>query len=321
MKLTDAQKNVLGSLELDAEKVLNLVARETKMKHSNVQRILSDLVARGVIDGKTAVIDLAKLGLVEYAFILAVNLKSNHELEEVVTYLLKHPAVSWIAEVGGVYDLMFNVVARHPKEVVSFFDRLSKAFPGLIKSKVSYIRTERLRYWRGYLGAKSHRTPGFHLGKAQNLIQIDDRDRLILKALANLKHHSFRELAHSVGLPIATFLRRMRALEQQEIILGFGYRIDLDLLELEQYRILISVTRDSEEWFRRLQNFCLKTGRVKLLTRTLGGFDFDLEVDVSNPRELKALLLDIRAQFPEASATTETLPIFRHRKFISFPAI
>lgn len=321
MRLSEGQQKVLGALELNAEKPLNLVARETRMKHRNVQRIFSDLVERGVINGKTAIIDIARLGLVEHAFMLSVSLKYIHELDDAIAYLLKHRAVSWIAEVGGAYDLMFNVVARHAKEVQSFFDRLTKNFPGLIKHKTLYLRTERLRYWRGYLCNKNHRRPGFHLGKHQDLISIDERDCLILGSLANLKHDSFRDLAHSLKIPIATFLRRLRAMERQGLILGFGYRIDLELLKMEQYRILISVTHDSEEWYRRLQNFCLRTGRVKLLTRTLGGVDFDLEVDVSNPREIKTLLFDIRGLFPEASATTEAIPIFRHRKFISFPLL
>lgn len=321
MNLTEQQRKVLGALELEADRGLDVVARELNMQHSNVQKVLAGLVAKNVIDGKTAIIDLTRLGLIEYGFMLSVDVKVDSQLEEALKYLLKQAAVSWIAEVGGAYEIMFNVVAGHPRDVALFFDRLTKQFPTLIRRKLGFVRTERLRYWRNYLLNRPRKGPGFHLGANPSLVNIDEKDRQLLASLSRMKHQSFRELAAEIDMPIATYLRRLKVLQQTGLLLGFGFRINLEALGIEQYRILLSASGDSAEWYRRLQKFCLQTGRIKLLTRTIGNVDFDLEVDVTSGREIKKLLFDLRELFPEESLTSEVLPIFRHRKFISFPPL
>src|SRR4051794_31126396 len=109
MKLSDQQRKILGAIELDAEKPIKEVAREAKLKTTNAQRILSLLIEQKVIAGKTAIIDVTRLGVIEYG--LAISLEGNDPniQERVISELMRSRRVSWIAEVGSEYDLMFNV--------------------------------------------------------------------------------------------------------------------------------------------------------------------------------------------------------------------
>ena len=320
MKLSEQELRILGAVELAADKPIQQIARETRMQTSSVQRHLGNLIDRGVIDGRTTIIDLARLGFIEHGLFIALDANSNQS-EQLIIELNKHKQVSWIAEVGSKYDLMYNLNATSSRDVLVFLDRLTNKFPGLIKHKELVIRTERLRYWRSYLSGTTMKKPQFAMGNNSEIIQIDKRDQLILQALSCTKFESYRELANKTNLPISSFLRRLQVLRDSGLILGFGYRLNLDLIGVHQYRILISVAETSTA-FKALKNYCEESGKVKLLTRCLGRFDFDLEVDIPVSDDIRIITKDLKNTLHKFKQEIQVIPIFKHQKYITFtPAL
>lgn len=318
MKLSDQEKRILATVELSADQTVPEIARKTRLHSSTVQRHLTNLIASGVIVGRTTIIDLARLGLVEHGFF--VSLEGEAKLiESFLNELIKHAKVSWVAEVGAKYDLMFNVVASHPREVISFLDNLTAKYSGIFRAKEIIVRTERYRYWRRYLASSVRKTAQFALGSVGEQITIDQRDRVILIELSRTKLESFRELASRCDLPITSFLRRVQALRDSGLILGFGYRLNLDLLSVQQYRVLISVPDSSANCFLKLKKYCEDTGNIKLLTRSLGAFDFDLEVDIPSGEDIRRIVRDLKDLLHNIRPEIQTIPIFKHRKYIAFP--
>ena len=74
---TEREKKVFFATELDAELTAQAVAQKTRLKTGSVQRILSRLIERGVISGRTAVVDIARLGLSEFGIRLQIEFKSR----------------------------------------------------------------------------------------------------------------------------------------------------------------------------------------------------------------------------------------------------
>jgi DNA-binding Lrp family transcriptional regulator len=342
MQLTLSEQRVFGLLELEADLSATEVARRARLKSPTVQRILALARERGFIAGRTAVIDLSQLGLLECGICLSLQgSEENHE--RLMKILLARREVSWIAELGGEYDLAFNLIIAHPREAQRFLAMLSEQFPGVLASYSVCFRTERIRFCRAKLFGHAgglHSRARFYMGRGQ-ASEIDERSRVgakqqvtvqpvdaldavdwkVLEVLSGAAHESFRELALIAEIPVATFLRRIKQLRQKKILLGFGLRFNLDLLGVQQYRILISSAEGQERMWKRLTQYCTEQGRIKLLTKVLGEWCIEAEVDVKSPHELKVLIRELKAFLRPEKAEIRTLPILQHRKFISFPPI
>ncbi len=317
MKLNDQEKRVLAAVELAADKTVPEIAKETRMQAASVQRSLSNLISHRIIDGRTTIIDLAKLGFIEHGLFVSLN-ANVAQLEAFMKELQKHPQVSWIAEGGAKYDLMFNLVVQNSREAMNFLDRLTIRFPEIIREKEILIRMERLRYWRRYLSGNIRKRPQFIIGADAKQVEIDSRDRQVLLALSQTKLESFRELALTCEMPISSFLRRLQKLKESNLVLGFGYRLNLEMLGVQQYRVLIA-TADQSAAYKSLKLYCEETGKIKLLTRCLGRYDFDLEIDIPMADDIRQVIGDLKNILHQFKPEIQIVPIFKHRKFIAFP--
>ena len=307
---------LLGALELNADRPLVDVARDLHRKPSSLQRTLKNLIERGVILGKTAVLDVSKLGLIEHGFYLELGPRTRQQRTSFLRLLKSSPGVSWIAEVGGGYDVALNVLARHPLEIQQLFDSISSKFPRMIIRRAMVQRTTRIRYHRGYLGGKHG--VRFRMGDSSAAVSLTGEELRVVKALDTLRFESLRDLARREGISTATFTRIVRRLREKQVLLGFGYRLNTDLLGMQQHRILLAFTSLPDKVRLDLPRYAATLPGVKLLLRSTGEWDYELEVDVSSPaaaRDLSALFWE---RYGEHLAHLSVIPIFEHVKFISF---
>jgi DNA-binding Lrp family transcriptional regulator len=317
--LTTFQRAVLGIIELDAELSAADVARALGVSAPRVQRTMRLLVDRGILIGRTAVVDVARLGFVEYGINLQVAARSRTEHERFLRALSKSRSVSWIAEVGGRYDLMVNVIARRPHDVIEVFDRVHTEFPRCITGKQHCQRTLRARFPRGWLRSSRDRKPVFLMGDAPADESADETDARILHVLGDSTLESHRDFARAAGVSITSYLRRIERLKAAGVLKGFGWRMNLDLLGMHQYRILLSVRAASRELRERMLRFAGRQGAIKLVVECLGNWDYEFEIDVAKPEDVKEATAAVHAEFGEAILEVTALPIFSHRKYISFP--
>ena len=59
-------------------------------------------------------------------------------------------------------------------------------------------------------------------------VDLDDVDKRILHVLSKNSRLSYRAIARKVDVSVATALNRVKQLEQEGIILGYGARIDYE---------------------------------------------------------------------------------------------
>lgn len=321
MRLSEEQIRVLGTIELDAELSAVEVARRTRLKTHTVQRIVRGLIDEGVIAGQTALIDVAKLGLVEYGINFPYGPASEERRSACLEFMLESREVSWMAEVGGDIDLMFNLLARSPQRVVEFLSELSARFPHVLERKKTCQRTERMRFPRGIWIRRAAGSPRYAMSRTLGGEALDPFDREILVALSQSAIESQRDLARGLGIPIATFLRRVARLRERGILLGFAYRINLEKIGISQFRVHVVLADLSDAAHKRMIAFCGRQPGVKVLIRCIGEWDYELEADARTSAEIKGLIDQMRREFKGDLISCRSIPIFRHLKFISFPAI
>ncbi|MDO6416783.1 Lrp/AsnC family transcriptional regulator [Sphingomonas sp. BIUV-7] len=113
--------------------------------------------------------------------------------------------------------------------------------------------------------------------------KLDTFDIHILQRLTQDARVSWRDLADGIGLSLTPTLRRVRRLESEGYILGYGARLDEKRL-IGAIEALISITldRQSDEALTAFESSVLAVEEVTDCFQMTGDFDYLLRVVVSD---------------------------------------
>jgi DNA-binding Lrp family transcriptional regulator len=316
---SNAELAILLSIDLAANKDAPSVAQDTGLGIANVYRILHRLIERRILLGITAQIDFSRIGFTEYAIALSTMSSNQHARGNFVKALCQERSVGWVADVGAPYDCMFSVLSRLPIEVSDLLGRVQTQLKGAILDKVLSIRLKRARFPRGIFGATSRRDPVFELGNTVPIQDLSDIDRAILGAISISHLTSGREIAKSLGISSSTYSRHLSSLHSRGIVLGFNWHMDLSSVGVLQFRILISLTNNSPQMRERLFKVVTRTPAIKTFVECLGSWDYELEADVLHSDQIQNVAATLYEAAVPQIARVAVIPLFRHRKFSSFP--
>ncbi len=105
---------------------------------------------------------------------------------------------------------------------------------------------------------------------------LDKKDRVLLAALEQDARQSFASLGESVGLSKTPCWKRVQALTEQGIILGYSARLDPQQIGLS-IRALVHVVVDFEQ-YEQFETAILQHKSVRSCQAVTGEFDYVLEI-------------------------------------------
>lgn len=125
---------------------------------------------------------------------------------------------------------------------------------------------------------------------------IDEKDTLILKALENDGRISFSTLAENVGLSKTPCWQRVKLLQKQGVIQGFGCRIEPTALDLN-VRALVHVVVNFDQ-YQAFEQAILEHPSVHACHAVTGEFDYVLDVLAADIPSFDTLLRTQLSQLP-----------------------
>jgi len=133
-------KTELGILRVlidNSRETLSAISEKTETPLSTVRNKFNGLVARGVIKGFTAFLDVRKMGMVGAVFLV----RCGRNYDKVVDAVTAHPNVGWVMELVGEYDILGDALFMEMDEISGFKEWLMR-HDGVID-----VRIEVLRNW------------------------------------------------------------------------------------------------------------------------------------------------------------------------------
>jgi DNA-binding Lrp family transcriptional regulator len=128
---------------------------------------------------------------------------------------------------------------------------------------------------------------------------LDPYDEKILKTLAENGRISWRDLADVIGLSATPTLRRVRRLEDEGYILGYGARLDEAKLGVG-ISVFVSVTlsAQTEDAIQRFEKAILRAPEVMSCFLMTGDADYMLRVVVPNLEAFQTFLISKLTRVP-----------------------
>ncbi len=319
-------KKILAQLDQNSRTPLKILARNIRQPYHVVSYRFEQLVKYGLIKKFVTEVGLGKLGYFVYKIFFQLTGLTKEKQEEFFSFLVKNPDIIWVASCEGRWDLM---VAVYSKDVVEFSkvkDEVLRKFGNFISEYDITIIKDVYILKRSYLlhpaeprsFPKAYRQEYYIAGNQK--ASIDEKDKAILKLIAENSRMGLIELAQKTGLDPKTVASRIRGMEKSGVIQGYCILLDLNKLGYMYYKMVVYLQDIQKENYDRLIEFFKMQPNVIHLIEAVGPWEIELEIETTSDRDFHALGKAIRNRFPGVVKKIETAFISEEMKLMYLPA-
>lgn len=320
MKLSDKESAVLASIELDVEKPIEKIRKETGLREHTIRYAIHSLKERGIIL-PCPFIDINALGLTIFNIFFSTGLQSSKAKDELAKYIIANKSVVWFAEMGADYPYGIGMVASQIQEAGAFMKALSQKFPGVFYEKALSAHYSSCWFPRRYLGASSSNAKPLISQAPKSIYKTDELDEKVLSGLANIPHKSRRELAQKLGTPLSTLELRISKLEAAGVLAGYYYGVDATKFGMLPYKLIVYAKGVAPELTQKLIEFARSSIWTVHLIECLGSWDYELNVEVKRPEDVVGITQSLYDFCGSRISSIKTLPVFKHLKFSTYPNV
>jgi DNA-binding Lrp family transcriptional regulator len=319
MELSVESKKILYLLESNAASSFRAIAELADTEEYTVRRTFHRLVEMKIITGRAVFVDSMSLGYEDYALFFSLKSMNNREQQSLVTLLAESPLTRWLADVGGKFDYAATFLSKTTQQVREVLDKICQKHQDAFVAKELSLRTYMMRYPRRYLAPNLKGCETYVMGRATEPAVIDDLDGKILNHMSRGNFGTDNEVAALLGVSASTIVRRVAALRETGVLLGDTYRIDTSKLGYSAYRVLITMKRLGADLRRRVVEFCNEELAVRIMVESLGSWDYELELELADGRDIKQFTGRLYETFPNDINALNVIPIFQHLSYTGFP--
>jgi DNA-binding Lrp family transcriptional regulator len=304
-RLDTLDRAILYALDLNSRQNISQIAKKLRTSRDRVEYRIEKLESCGIIAGYQAVINPYKFGLT----IFKSYLKLEHErslYRELKRTLRNHPAVFWMAECSGRWDIIFTLLAPNPQSFFELQTQLLAPFTAKILETQVYTFVDVWTTPRSYFVDQSSEHSIFYGGAPEHHL-VDALDLKLLKLLTKNARSSIVELADKTRTAMATVRSRIERLETLEIIAGYQLRINLEALGYLFFKAQIYFGHYSPESERLLREYCLKHPNITFYVRQLGQCYVEIELEVPSYQAYNQIRTELRERFTGVIRNVETV--------------
>jgi Lrp/AsnC family transcriptional regulator len=320
MSFDTTDKHLVFLLDLNARAPLTVLATQLKLSREAVNYRIKRLFKTGVINSFLTKLSFDKLGLVNYIAYLKLNNLDPTQYGKFVEELTEKKCITWIASLGGSYDLAVEMSAPGISQFDRDFSDILDEHDANIDSYHVSTRILQHSYGRKYLWPEKT-AEEMTVGKAEKggVYQIDGLDRKIISALASDARMSTAEISQRIKQAPSTVSFRLRQLVREGIIEGYTTLPNIQSFGYSGFKMLLNARNFSRKEEKRLETFCRLNPNVYYYTKTLGSWNYEVEVDVKDSIEYQQFLIDFRGKFGSFIQNIESLSIFKEHKWTFWP--
>ena len=291
----------MSELNKNARIPLSKISKKIKKSKQLINYRIKNLEKRRVILGYNTIIDYSKLGYM--SFRVYINLKSimPKNQKEFVEFLKNQKKVWWLVSVENICDIAYAILV---KDIYEFYDHLEKIskYNQFIKTKQIVIYSHIKQFPKAYILDKENTESGTLIG-ASKKEEIDDTDIKLLKIISSDGRIPLIELSSKLGMKPQSAMYRLKKLEKREVIKGYRININIELLGFKNYKIYLHLINTSKN--KQIENYCKLNPFVVTTNKTIGGADFEIELQLSDINSFYKILDEIRERFSDVIESHE----------------
>lgn len=320
IKIDKKDKEILFYLDLDARAPISSIAKKIKTSKQVVKYRIDKLIEKKVIDKFLLFVNGTTLGYVAYKFYFQFKNIVEDQLNEIVEELKNHPLIVWITTCSGKFDLAIAPIARnnvHAYLILNeFFIKYNKYLGKIVPLNyidVSHLKKVHLTKSKRYL------IDAPFWGFEPKNYKLDKHEIGILSILCEDARRPIIKIAKEVGCTVEIIKNRIKKLIKDKVIAGSTIIINKALLGYEYHKILLNINFYSQEEEKSFLRFVKGEKNIVDVIRMMGGWNYEIDIEIKNAYELHKVLSKIRNKFPKNIQNYDSLMILKEHKLNFFP--
>ena len=311
MKISEQEMRVAAIAQFRRDETVTTLARRAGLRPHSLVYALKRLQEAKVLR-PWVFIDPFKLGYQEFELLFTIGSGGQRRRAELQSFLQNHSHVIWYGALGGEYQYGVRIIAEGSFGCHTFLEELEQRFDSIVTRKaiVSILSFSSLpkRYLVGGKGQKV--SAGIEVKAGAVRTELDAIDHSILKTMVGSPLASEREISRVTGYARATVSGRLVRLRREGVLLGSVFLIGARAIGFHPYRMLIFGRGVRGDLARKIGEYVEKESSVVNVTHCLGGWDFELSIEVSDPAHSAEKVSALYDHCGAAVERIELLPVF-----------
>jgi Lrp/AsnC family transcriptional regulator len=309
MKIDSKDREILYQLDIDAKQSSNDIAKKVGMSKEGVNYRIKKLLENKVIIRSFADINLAKFGYTIYKMFIQFQNMTDEIEQEIIDYLVNHPAGIWIASCNGGYDAIFTFRAENIVEFEKIKNEVLAKFSRYILNRQTIINLRYVIYNRKWLLEKEELPMPVVYDGLPEKKELDDIDKKILIRLNKDANTPILTLAQQTGISSPQVIYRIKKLVEQKVIQSFKIDLDRKMLGYEYCKALIYLQNITPKRKTEFVKYCAGMRNIMALVDVIGPWDIELEFEVKNFEEYTQIMSRLRKDFGDIVRNFESIII------------
>ena len=317
-KLDIKDKKILYELDLNCRQSFQEIAKKVRLSKESVFYRIKRLADEGVIQRYSTMVDVSKLGYLNFRIFINLQNTTTKIEEEMINYLEKEKIVGWFVEIEGNWDLNIWMLCKDAKELNDFWQKFKRKYINYIAKHELALFTNITYFSKSYLLDKKN-THSFTFVSTDLREEIDKVDYRILKFLSQDARISIIDLAEKVKIHPKTVGVRIKELERKKIIVGFKPLYVLDKIGYLYYKLHIKLHNLNEKKEKGLRDFVFQHPNIVYENFSIGTSDYEIDIQVESPDKLREVIKEIKDNFSEIIQDYELLHYLKEHKYLLMP--
>jgi DNA-binding Lrp family transcriptional regulator len=310
-------RRILFELDRNARISTTEIGKKIRKSKQFVDYRIKKLQEARILKGFITVIDYSKLGYLSMRVYLKFHNTTPEEQAKIENDLIRDKEVWWLVTIEGNWDVGYAMALKNPLDFYVYWDKLLEKYRKYISkySIVTYTHIE--QYPKAYLIQKENTDAGTLVGSSKETIKIDTFDKALLRCIADQARLPLISIAEHLKTSHQVVKNHLKKLERLGIIQGYRALIDTSFLGYRYYKSYLNLIHT--ERLENLKEFCKRHPNILNTNRTIGGRDFEIELQVNSFDQFDAIMKEIRAKFGEMIDDYEFVIAREEKKMVYFP--
>jgi DNA-binding Lrp family transcriptional regulator len=311
-------RKILFELDKNARITATAIGKKIRKSKQFVDYRINRLEETKVLKGHVTIIDHSRLGYQSIRVYLKFHNITREQQDALEAELVQNETVWWVVTLEGPWDIGLAVAVSNVLDFYNYWDDLMKLHRPHIKKSSVVIYTHITQFPKNYLVSQENHESGTLVAASTQTFKTDKLDTAILKAVSGNARMPLLEIASKLKTSPQVVKNRLKALEKSKVIQGYRALIDVSFLGYRYYKSYISLTHTDR--IKELHQFCLQHPNILNVNRTIGGSDFELELQAKSFDEFYSVMNKIRKEFAGMIEDYEFVIAREEKKMVYFPS-
>ncbi len=298
MALTKTEQDILHLLSINSRmsypRMSKMLNKSKQVIHYNINKLIKE----GIIKNFVPIIDYTQLYSNWIRVLIKLSNASPKKEQEIIDFIKKKEDVKRIYQVDNYFDLVIEIATNNINNLHDLVLSLEEKYGKYILEDHFDIIVKRNYLSYSLFGGKKGSTEISWKNK-QEKITLDEKDWKIIRELEGTFKVNYVTLASKLNTDPKTIIRRMKKMEQAQLIKGYGVRVDWRKIGKVHYKILLDPFIYDKKRFEELKKHLLDHVKVIKISEVMSRYMLEFDIVVDNYNDILELMHALKENFSD----------------------